>query len=278
MFVKLMNRNFIYLGLLVLFSFIPGCSQLAPNGPKDLRKAAVSASIKFAYQGFSPESLTKIVIEVTHSDIDTIRKKLTLGAGGAKGQIEVPMGKLLTFTAIAYQMATPVLSGSTQFKPEADKTANIQIILDFLVPALILTPPDSTIDMGDQITVYLQARHCTDLGTIGARICFDNTKLKVMELGREDDFLKSNSGAINQLKFTKDNESGTVDIVLGVFPASAAVSGDGKIGKIVFKTLAGGAANLTISLDNSVDSDLGIFDKNADLIQALALGSSIQIQ
>ena len=271
-------KLFIAFVLAIFLTALFGCGRLVPIEPKAINETAVSASIKFPYKGLSPQSLTKIVVQVTHADIDTIRKELILSAGGAKGQLEVPTGKLLTFTAIAYQGTTAVLSGSTQVKPEAGKTATVQILLNFLVPALILTPPDTSLSLGSEVAIYLEARHCTDLGTIGARLLFDNTKLQVVDLGREDAFLKSNSGSINQLKFSKDNTNGSVDVVLGVFPASAAVSGDGKIVKIVFKTVATGMANLAVSLDNAADSDLGLFDKNANLMDALALGGSVEIK
>ena len=65
---------------------------------------------------------------------------------------------------------------------------------------------------------------------------------------------------------------------MGIFPASAAVSGEGRIGRIVFKAIDIGTATTNISLDNSTNSDLGFFDKNAALIPAFGLGSNIAIQ
>ena len=265
------------IGLLIC-SFQFGCGNLGTNSPDSKSDAAVSASIKFSHTGLAIESITKIVLIVSHSEMDTIRKEMSLGAGGASLQLQVPTGKLLTFTATAYRSDTAILSGTTQFEAESGKTAAVSINLDFLVPALILTPPDSVITQGEEITAYIEARQCTDLGTVGAKITFDRTKLQVKELGREDAFLKSNSGSINQLKFFPDNANGTIDIVLGIFPSSAAVSGSGKIGKIVFTTVSTGTATISLSLDNTADSDLGLYDKNANLIDAFSLGSSLEIQ
>jgi len=276
--VQVNNRVISILVMLFVVAGFSACSRLASTAPEDVDNVTIAASIQLPHKNFNWQTLTKMVLQVTGSNTDTIRSELTLSAGGASGKVEVPVGKLLTFTVTGYQDQIPVLSGSTQFKPEAGKDNKINISLNFLQTALILTPADSSVNVGDQLTLFLQVRHCTDLGTIGARILFDNTKLKVVDLGREDDFLKSQSGSVNQLEFTKDNTNGTVDIVLSVFPASAAVSGDGKIGRIVFQALSAGTANLSVSVDNTVDSDLGLYDKNAQLIQAFALGSRITIK
>jgi len=268
----------LYLGLFILFIVFTGCSRMTPNGPDKLSDVSVTTSLKLPHRGLSAASLTKILLEVTGPEIKKIEKELILIGTKASTSIKVPADKQLTFKVTAFQDTVAVLQGQANLKAKGGDKISLPIKLNFLVPAIILTPPDTKINAGDTLTVYLQARKVSDLSTIGARIKFDYTKLNVIELGREDDFLIKNGGTVNQLRFTKDNTKGTVEIVLGVFPASKAVSDSGKIGRIVFKALQADTVDLSLSLDNSFDSDLGLFDKNANLMYSLALGNRIIIQ
>jgi hypothetical protein len=117
----------------------------------------------------------------------------------------------------------------------------------------------------------------TGMSTIGTQVTFDTSKVLVKDLGREDTFLKSQGGSVNTLKFSKDNIAGKVDMVLGVFPGSASVSGDGKIGRIVFEARQKGVVDLHLLLDNTADPDLGLYDKNANLLYAIGLGGRITV-
>jgi hypothetical protein len=220
-------------------------------------------------------SLTKILLQVSGEGIDTINQELTMEGSTARGQVKVPKKKDLLFSVTAYNDTVAVLSGSQVFNTKDGKT--VEIDLDFLVAALILSPPNVTVKKDSTVTFALSARHVTDLGTVGARVSFDASKLQVVDLQREDDFLTSQSGAVNQLVFSKDNTAGTVSLVIGIVPATAAVSGDGTIAKIVFKTQQTGTTDVDLSLDAGVDSDLGFFDKNADPLYAIGLGSRINV-
>jgi len=268
----------LFLGLFILFLVFSGCSRLVPNGPDKLSDVAVTASLQMPHRGLSAASITRILLEITGADFTTIEKELVLTGTKAKASIKVPGDKKLTFKATAFQDTIAVLQGQTNLNTKGGDKVSLPIKLDFLVPALIITPPQAVINIGDSLTVYLQARKVSDLSTVGARITFDETSLNVIDMGREDDFLNKNGGTVNQLLFTKDNEQGTIDVVLGVFPASSAVSDSGKIGRIVFKALQAGTVDLSISLDNAFNSDLGLFDKNANLMYSLALGNRIIIQ
>ena len=81
-----------------------------------------------------------------------------------------------------------------------------------------------------------------------------------------------------QVSFTRDNVNGVVKAVLGIFPASSAVTGSGYVGKITFQAIETDTTDIWIKIDNQQDSDLGLFDKNADLMYSVGLGSRLFIQ
>lgn len=278
MFEKMTIGKSWVLWLAFVGSIAVSCSQVTPNGPAKASDAAITTSIQLSEGNWSAADITSMILEVYGSGVDTMHKALTLSGSSASAQIKVPVGKTLTFQVIAYQNTTPILKGSTTYTPAGGKLENVSIQLDYLVPTVILSPTAAAVKKGDTFTIYLAARHVTDLATIGAQVAFDNTKLKVVDLGREDSLLTSNSGSVMQLKFAKDNGVGHVDIVLGVFPASAGVSGKGNICKIVFEALDAGSADIQLSLDNTISSDLGLYDKTAALINSLALGSRVVIE
>ncbi|NIA28937.1 MAG: hypothetical protein GWP06_03375 [Actinobacteria bacterium] len=278
MLKKMSKRKSWVLWLAFAGAIITSCSQVAPTGSANVTDAAIITSIQLSEGNWTATSITSMVLEVYGSGVDTMHKALTLAGSSANAQIKVPVGKKLTFQVTAYQNTTPILKGSTIYTPKGGTLENIQIQLDYLVPTVILTPTAAAVKKNDTFTIYLAARHVTDLATIGAQVTFDNTKLKVVDLGREDTLLTKNSGSVMQLKFAKDNSAGHVDIVLGVFPSSAAVSGEGNICRIVFQALDAGSTDIQLSLDNMISSDLGLYDKSAALINSLALGSRIVIE
>ncbi len=266
--------------IVIVFSLLLllGCATESPFSPQHIEHAAVSTSIKMSQQGYSATSLDSLLLEVTGKGVKKIKKTLFIDGAKAYAQIDVPAGKELRMEVTGYQDSTAVLFGANDFTAEKGQVAPVHIKLDFLVPTIILSPPDTTLNRGDRVAVFLAARSVVDLATFGAQIRFDPAKLQVVELERQDDFLKSNAGSVMQLEFTKDNVAGTIDAVLGIFPASSGVSGSGNIGKIVFEALDTDTTEIAIRVDNSQNSDLGLFDKNANLMYSVGLGSRLLIQ
>jgi hypothetical protein len=221
-----------------------------------------------------------MVLEVTGGGIQKIERELTMDEGGASGQVSVPVNKSLTYTVTAYRDETEVLGGSTEYTAKKGGGNDIQIVLDYLIPALILTPSRATLAVNGTLNVYLEARGVTDLATLGARITFDPGVLQVTDLGREDDFLIKGGGSVLPAPggFTKDNSLGRVTIILSIFPATKAVSGNGRVGRIEFKAIGFGTTPLDLSVDNAIDNSLGLFDKKADLMDSLGLGSELTIE
>ncbi len=268
------KRQFV---LFLSIVFIAGCSQMEPTGPEKTGPAAITASIGFTGGRLSALALTKIELSVSGDGIDPITQTMQVHGGGANAQVKVPRDKEVLFEATAYKDTVAVMQGRTLFKASSDNN-QVKINMEFLVPALILTPCDTVMQKDGFMTFYINARKADSLSTIGTQIQFDATKLQVTDLGREDDFMKSTGGSVNSLVFSKDNIAGTVDVVLGIVPASTAhVSGDGKIARIVFKAIGTGTVDLSLQLDNAVNSNFGIFDYHANLLYSVGLGSRIQI-
>lgn len=255
-----------------------GCSKESPMAPVSNRGSAVATSIKLSDENYAASALDSLIMQVTGEGLDPIRRKLSIDGTKARMQLEVPAKKMLKMKVTGYQDTTAVLQGSQDFTAQSGQITNVQIKLDFLVPTIILSPPDSVIQKGDSVDVYLAARSVANMSTFGAEVHFDPTKLQVVSLSRQDDFLKKNHGSVMQVAFTQDNTLGVVKAVLGIFPASAAVSGSGFVGKITFKAIETDTTDIWIKIDNKQDSDLGLFDKSADLMYSVGLGSRLFIQ
>lgn len=254
------------------------CSRLAPTEPEVMEQASLSASLHMTDRNYSASNLDSLVFEITGKDVKPIRKKIIFNGVRIEDKIKVPAQKSLLIAATGYQDTTAVLYGSqTVDAIGIGKSANVHITLGFLVSTIILTPPAVQLTTGQQIEVFLSARNVIELATFGCLVRFDPTMLQVVELGRQDDFLKANRGTVTQLEFTHDNVDGNVRAVFGIFPASSAVSGSGNVGRIVFKALRSGITDVSIQVDNRKNSDLGLFNKNADLLYSVGLGSRITI-
>ncbi|MDZ7347093.1 MAG: cohesin domain-containing protein, partial [candidate division KSB1 bacterium] len=254
-----------------------------PTMPTGSNDAALSASLQLSQKHYSAAALDSLVLRISYTDKKgnpvTKKYKLTLDSLRTAVKLQVPAEKQLEVSVTGYQDSTAVLYGSrTVFPINKGKSADVRILLDFLVPTIILSPPDTTLQAEQTVTLFLAARNVVDLATFGCLVRFDPTVLQVVELGREDAFLKGNHGNVTQLEFMPDNVRGTVRAVFGVFPASAAVSGSGKLARIVFRALKADTTNVQIQVDNRVNSDLGLFNKNAELMYSVGLGSRLFIK
>jgi hypothetical protein len=279
----MLSPRFISFLFLILFSaLILTCANNSPLEPDAGEVSAISASMQMPHKGLLAAELTKIHLTVSGSGMTSIEKDLTLTGSSASGKIEVPVDKKLTLAALAYKDTVKVLQGSVAFTAKKGAANAVQIPMDFAVAAIILTPPDSSYSVSDTVSIHLEARHVTDLSALGARVSFDTAFVEILDFTREDNFLSSNAGAVVPLTFSKDDTKGTLDVILGIFPATGAVSSENaantKIAHISLKAKKQGSTRITISLDNQVDSDLGLFDKNAILLYSLSLGSEVHIQ
>ncbi len=259
--------------------YLSQCNHADPISPQAEKSTEVSIQFTLPKAANSNSSITRAIMVVTAANMDTIRKELvTASAGSFRDTLRVPSGKDRTFQVTLYQNTFAALKGEQTIDLPAGKRIELRLKLQFLLPALSLSPIDTTVAKNGLFTLKILAHRVDSLCTIGSKILFDPSKLQVVDMGRDDDFLKTNGGTIAQLQFSKNNATGEIKLVFGIFPAAKSVSGDGQIAHVVFKALNGSTTEIIPSLDNSVDPDLGLYDKSANLMNAVALGSKITIQ
>lgn len=247
--------------------------------PSAASYARVTANFSLLKTAMTGSGIDSLAVQVTGAGMDTMTMAIPVTAEGQiRLEMKVPSGSNRVFSVAAYREDTAVMAGRDSLDLKAGKDAVLNMKLGFLVPALSLTPIDTTVAVNSTFTLYVRAHHVDSLCTIGARLKFDPARLQAVDLGREDDFLKKNGGAVTQLQFSKDNTAGEVNLLLGIFPATKSVSGEGAIARIVFKAVTGPAAEVGLSIKQTDGSDLGLYDQHANLMPAIALGSRIIIQ
>ncbi len=265
---------------LVAFALL-SCTPRSPVSPTASEQAALSASLHITQKHYSAANLDSLVLVVAddRTKETVVRRKIILKGVKAQEKINVPAEKNLLVSVTGYRESTAVLYGSKTVMPlNKGASADVHITLDFLVPTIILSPPDAAAQNGDTVSVYLEARNVIELAAFGCLVQFDPSVLQVKELGRTDDFLRRNRGTVTQMAFAEDNVNGTVRVVLGIFPAGAAVSGSGRIGRIVFRCTRPDTTEISVHVDNRTDSDLGLFNKNADLMYSVGLGCRLIVK
>lgn len=140
-------------------------------------------------------------------------------------------------------------------------------------PTVLITSTSTSAGIGEIIDAKLAVKGIAELASIGVKITYDPYKLEIVRLNRDDTWLASNGGTVQQMAFTTDNTNGFAKIVLGIFPASKAVGDTSEtihhIAYLRIKALSAGTATLTVSINNASDSDLGIFNKNANLVSGV---------
>ena len=137
-------------------------------------------------------------------------------------------------------------------------------------PTVALRTASSEVSVGEIFTVDVVVKQVKELASIGVKVKYPVEKLEVTELDRDDSWLSSNGGTVQQMEFSNNTEHGYVKIVLGIFPANKYVGDESqtehRIASIKFKAISVGNAALDLSIDNNEDSDLGIFDSHANLV------------
>jgi hypothetical protein len=136
-------------------------------------------------------------------------------------------------------------------------------------PTVALLSGSSSAVIGEVITADLKVKNIEELAGIGLKLAYDPLKLEVTLMTRDDSWLVSEGGIVQQMEFTSNNDQGYSKIVLAVFPANKAV-GDlndayHPIAQLRIKALSAGTAGMSISMNNTADSDLGIFKANGSL-------------
>ena len=140
-------------------------------------------------------------------------------------------------------------------------------------PTVLLTSSATGAAIGEIVTANLGVKGLSELASIGVKITYDPYKVEIAGMTRTDTWLTSNGGTIQQMEFSSDNTAGSAKIVLSIFPTSKAVGDTSEtihnIAQLRVKAKSAGTATLTVSINNAQDSDLGIFNKSANLVSGV---------
>ena len=124
--IKILKNVILFIfGLAFLFAGI--ACDLFPIGPEEGDNVKISFSISLPDSSVSLVDM--VILQVTAADMDTISKQLTLQAGVASGDVDVPLGKQRTFTVYAYSDSTVLFEGSTTSDLKAGENINLKINL-----------------------------------------------------------------------------------------------------------------------------------------------------
>jgi hypothetical protein len=89
---------------------------------------------------------------------------------------------------------------------------------------------------------------------------------------RIDTWLTEEGGSVLQMSFSSNNTAGRADIVLAVTePVGDKSATFHSIASIRFRTLSRGTANVTLDINNSTNSSLGVTDATPALITGVGV-------
>jgi hypothetical protein len=259
------------IGTVVLF-----CQRSTPTAPEPVQISDVTASLALPITDAGVVGFTKVTIQVTAKGMDTLRKEILPEAGILKTTLQVPSGNNRIFKVTAFINSTAVMAGADTLNLASGKTKNLNLKMQFLIPAITLTPTEKVVALNDTFSVYIKVHKVDSLSGVGARLTFDKSKLEAVDVGREDAFLNSKGGTIVQLQFNRNNTLGQVNLVLGLIGPQHAVSGEGTVGRVRFKALTANTnSELVVIADNTVDSNLGLLNNKGIYLNAFTIGSKV---
>ncbi|HHS50380.1 MAG TPA: hypothetical protein ENN07_04615 [candidate division Zixibacteria bacterium] len=168
---------------------------------------------------------------------------------------------LIAITAIAL-MITASCDCGTDPKP------------DPVVPTVAVLSSGSSMVVGEVVEAQVQMKGISEVAGFGLKLVYDPFKLEIVSMTRDDNWLTSNDGSVQQMALNTFNEDGYAKVVLAVFPTSASVGSTDDTYKPILdlrvRAKSAGNATLSVSIDNTADSDLGIFNASADLVTGIA--------
>lgn len=263
----------------LMSAVVLSCDYSSPTAP-DLGSVAPTIKISLPKLSATPMRINRVTLKVFGAGMDTLKSEMTISESGtrASGQVKVPSGDSRTFKVDAYLDSIRVYSGQKTQKIESGKVVTVDIPMALQVAALTLSPNDTTVSVGAQFSIKIKVNKVLSLTTLGTVLKFDPALLQVKDVVREDGFLKSAGGSVQQISLGKDNATGQVKLILGILPSVNSVSGDGFICTVTFKTIAAGTTRLWLETDPKLSSDLGLYNQTAQAITALGLDGMVIIR
>ena len=233
--------------LLMILLWISGCGE--DNGLIDNSAAPLKMEFRLAPGGTAQVNVTSIELTVSGPEIDEPRSysitDIDPAQGTARGLISVPVGSGMTFSARAFELGCPALSGIRE-NVEIIPGGTITIELGPIQIKIGVRSEQAQVSVG---TNYVLEVYIEDAPSVFALTCeleFNENLLNPLEVapgdffGGEDDILFIED---SQLSRTQENR-----LVLGVTRKAGApgVCGSGTAFRITFGT--SGSGNATVQL------------------------------
>ena len=206
---------------------------------------------------------------------DTQNMALPFDGVNADTQLTIPSGIAVRFLIHAYKNSLLILQGDTVFTAKAGEKIDLILSLDFIYPAVILTPAKQEVQAGDILQFDIAVRAIDEkFYKAVTRIEFNPDILRFKSAIKNEDFLKQEAGYVTvQLTDTDGMLIHDVEIT----PRASGVSGDGSLTRIRMEALRSGLVTVLVSSDPAVAPNLGIYDLNDQLISAVNLGCRIAV-
>ncbi len=145
---------------------------------------------------------------------------------------------------------------------------------DEVVPTIAVISSGNAMLVGEVVEAQVKIKAVPEVAGLGFKLNYDPYKLEIVSLTRDDSWLASGGGTIQQMALNTFNEAGYAKVVLAIFPTTNAVGDEEdayhSVLSIRVRAKSAGNATLSISIDNSTDSDLGVFKANGELWTGIA--------
>ena len=135
-------------------------------------------------------------------------------------------------------------------------------------PALIFTPKESTVNVGESVSVNIFAMEVDSIAGTFIQVIYDNTRLALTNLTLGD-ILKSNVNPI--FFYNDDSNNGLINIYASFLGDEIAASGTGTLAFLTFTTLSPGTSTIRFGNDSE------FVDRNDNQIILNGLGTGVVI-
>lgn len=264
--------------LFIGFFLAIACQSYNPFAPEKDEAMTISTSFTGLNHVAAAHFLTRMELTVFAADMDTIVKVMEIDRAGASVSLQVPAGKNRTFAVDGWVGSVKLLSGSTATDLNSGEDQQINIVLRFVSPALIITPPDTALRSSSNLVLYISTRHIERLATAAMRIAFDPEVLALRSMTPCTQFLSQNGGQLAILHQHCDNERGVAEYFFSILPASRAVEGNGNLVELEFETLKNDSTSISVMANSDIDSNLGLYDHEANPVSVVSLNGIVRVQ
>ncbi len=258
--------------------FSISCQTYNPFGPEKKESMTIHTTLAGVNRAAVCHVLTRMELMISAANMDTLLKEMNMDQTGASVSVQVPAGKNRTFTVNGWVNSVKLLSGSTTLDLNPGEDQQVNIVLRFISPALIITPPDTSVHSSAELRLRISTRHIERLATAGIRLEYNSEILQLESMAPCMDFLSHNGGQVAILHQKLDNKNGIAECFFSILPASKAVEGNGDLIELKFRTLRNDSTTVTIIADHSVEANLGLFGQDAKPITVVSLNGTVRVQ